>query len=73
MVTVAGSALKHGLAVEDIVHAYRNPLRAWALDEGLTMIIGGTASGELLEVAYVAGDRVDVIVHAMRARPKFLG
>jgi hypothetical protein len=29
---------------EDILHAYRNPLRIWDLGDGLTMMVGPTAA-----------------------------
>lgn len=69
---VAPSAHKHGLSRDAITHAYRNPLRAWLLDDGLIMLIGADAAGALLEIGVVRGDQGDVIVHAMPARPKFL-
>jgi len=31
---IAPSALKHGVGEEDILHAYRNPLRVWDLGGG---------------------------------------
>ncbi len=31
---VAPSAYKHGLSREDILHAYRNPLRIWISETG---------------------------------------
>ena len=69
---IASSALKHGLDESEILHAYRNPVRIWDLDEGFTMIVGPNQSAIFLEVGYVDGDHVHVIVHAMRAREKFL-
>ena len=36
---IAPSALKNGLQREDILHAYRNPLRVWDLGDGFTMMI----------------------------------
>jgi len=69
---VASSAYKHGLSWDAITHAYRHPLRAWLLDDGLVMLIGADAAGALLEVGVVRGDQGDVIVHAMPARAKFL-
>ncbi|MDE0777351.1 MAG: hypothetical protein OSB43_13840 [Nocardioides sp.] len=54
---IAPSALKHGLGEEDILHAYRNPLRVWDLGEGFTMMIGPNRAA---------------IIHAMLARKKFL-
>ncbi len=53
-------------------HAYRNATGAWDLDEGLVMLVGPDRSGAMLEIGVVrAGDGTPVIVHAMKARPKF--
>ena len=41
-------------------------------DEGLTMFIGPRPDGGLLEVGVVNSESGPVIVHANRARPKFL-
>lgn len=71
-VVIAASALKHGLAEEEIVHAYRNPIRIWDLGEDLTIVIGADPSATLLGVGYAQGATAVVIVHAMRAREKFL-
>jgi hypothetical protein len=69
---LAPSAFKHGLAEAEILHAYRNPIRMWDLGDGFTMVIGPNASAVMLEIGYVQGDTAVVIVHAMRAREKFL-
>lgn len=69
---IAPSALKHGLDESEILHAYRNPVRIWDLGDGLTMIVGPNQSAIFLEVGYVDGDQAHVIVHAMKAREKFL-
>ena len=69
---IAPSALKHGLGEPEILHAYRNPVRIWDLGDGFTMIVGPNQSAIFLEVGYVDGDQVHVIVHAMKAREKFL-
>ncbi len=69
---IAQSALKHGLSEDEILHAYRNPIRAWDLGDGLTMIIGANRAALVLEVGYIQGTTAVVIVHAMRARDKFL-
>lgn len=69
---IAQSALKHGLAEGEILHAYRNPLRAWDLGDGFTMIIGPNRAALILEVGFIQGSTAVVIVHAMRAREKFL-
>jgi hypothetical protein len=42
------------------------------LGDGFTMIVGPNAATIFLEVGYVEGDTAVVIVHAMRAREKFL-
>lgn len=55
---IAPSAFKHGLSEDEILHAYRNPVRVWELGDGFTMI--------------VEAEQVHVIVHAMPAREKFL-
>jgi len=69
---VAPSAFKHGLGEEDILHAYRNPVRVWDLGDGFTMMVGANAAAIILEVGYVEGDMAVVIIHAMRARKGFL-
>lgn len=69
---IAPSALKHDLGEEEILHAFRNPVRVWDLGDGFTMIVGPDAAAIFLEVGYIDGDTAVVIVHAMRAREKFL-
>lgn len=69
---LAFSALKHGIKREDILHAYRNQFQTWELGDGFTMVIGASQSGAILEVGCVKRDVAPVIVHAMRAREKFL-
>lgn len=69
---IAPSALKHGLDDEQILHAYRNPVRVWDLGDGFTMIVGPNQAAIFIEVGYVEGEQVHVIVHAMHAREKFL-
>ncbi|MDN5798183.1 MAG: hypothetical protein L0H79_20890 [Intrasporangium sp.] len=69
---IAQSALKHGLDEVEILHAYRNPIRVWDLGDGFTMMIGANAAAIILEVGYIHGETAVVIVHAMRAREKFL-
>lgn len=69
---IAGSARKHGVSDEDMFHAYANPIRVFDLDEGFTMIIGANRAAVIFEIGVVGGVTVPVIVHAMRARDKFL-
>jgi hypothetical protein len=69
---IAESARKHGVSDEDMLHAYANPLRVFELDEGFTMVIGANQAAIIFEVGVVDGAETPVIVHAMRAREKFL-
>lgn len=69
---IADSARRHGVGDEDMLHAYRNPIRIFELDEGFTMIIGANRTALVLEVDVVEATTGPVIVHAMRAREKFL-
>ena len=69
---IAPSARKHDIADDDMRHALRNPIRVDYLDEGLTMFVGPRPDGDLLEIGVVDGDHGPVIVHAARARAKYL-
>lgn len=72
MPAIAASARKHGVPEGDIVHAYDHPVRVFDLDDGFTMLIGGNPAGDLLEVGVVQSLTGPVVVHAMRARTKYL-
>jgi hypothetical protein len=65
------SARRHGVPDDDMMHAYRNPIRVFDLDD-LTMLIGPDEAAQLLEIGVARGEGIDFIVHAMPARPKFL-
>ena len=65
------SARKHGIADDDMLHAYRNPIRVFDLDD-LIMLVGAGADGGLLEVGVAEADGIEFLVHAMTAREKFL-
>jgi hypothetical protein len=69
---IIGSARKHGIADDDILHAFNHPVRYEELDDGFVMIIGPTRSAHLIEVGFVDTDHGPVIVHAMTARRKYL-
>lgn len=69
---IAASARKHGVTDEDKLHAYCNPIRLFELDEELTMIIGANSTAIVFEVGVGQGLTAPVIIHAMRAREKFL-
>ena len=68
---ILASARKHGIDDEDMLHAYRNPIRVFDLDD-LTMLIGPDTATRLLEIGVAEAEGVEFIVHAMAARPKFL-
>lgn len=70
---ILATARKHRVTDEDMLHAYRNPIRAFELDD-LTMLIGPDRSARLLEVgvATATAEGIDFIVHSMPARPRFL-
>jgi hypothetical protein len=68
---ILASARKHGIADEDMLHAYRNPIRVFDLDD-LTLVIGASRDGEPLEIGVATAESIDFIVHAMSARPRFL-
>jgi hypothetical protein len=68
---VLRSARKHGISDDDMLHAYRNPIRAFAVDD-LVMLIGPDRTGRLLEIGVADTDGIDFIVHAMPARPKYV-
>jgi hypothetical protein len=70
---IAPSARRHGLSDEDILHAWRNPARDFDAGEGMTMLIGPARNADLLEIGIVDGGGGPVIVHAMKARAKYLG
>jgi hypothetical protein len=69
---IAESARNHGVSDEDILHQYANPIPVFALDEGFTMVIGANLAAIIYEIGVVDGVTTSVIVHAMRAREKFL-
>jgi hypothetical protein len=68
---IVATARKHGVNDDDMLHAYRNPIRVFDLDD-LVMLIGADEAGRLLEIGVVSGDGVEFIVHAMPARQRFL-
>ncbi len=69
---IAESARKHEVSDQDILHAYANPMRIFELDEGFTMVIGANQAAIVYEIGVVNDRLSSVIVHAMKARKKFL-
>ena len=68
---IVASARKHGISDNDMLHAYRNPIRVFQVDD-LVMLIGADETGRMLEVGVVAAEGIEFIIHAMPAREKFL-
>ncbi len=69
---IVESARKHGIADDDVLHAFHHPVSFEDLDEGFTMIIGPSRSAQLLEVGVVDTDHGPVIAHAMNARRRYV-
>ena len=68
------SARRHGIADEDVLHALRNATDAFT-DQGqygLTIYVGPDREGVALEVGVDDATEPLVIVHAMRARKRYL-
>jgi len=68
---IVASARKHGISDSDMLHAYRNPMRVFQMED-LVMLIGGDESARMLEIGVAAAEGIEFIVHAMPAREKFL-
>lgn len=68
---ILASARKHGITDDDMLHAYRHPIRVFDLDD-LTMLVGPDEAARLLEIGVAEAEGVDFIVHTMPARAKFL-
>lgn len=70
---IEASARKHGVSDDDMLHALRHHWRAFETDDdAVTMFIGPSTSADPLEVGVVTDDDGTALIHAMRARPKFL-
>ncbi len=69
---IVDSARTHGVSDEIIVHAFNNPILVGDLDERMTMFIGPDRAGNLYEIGVVGTDEGPIVVHAMKARPKYL-
>lgn len=68
---ILASARKHGVSDDNMVHAYRNPIPVFELDD-LTMLIGPAVSAAVLEIGVATAEGIDFIVHTMAARARFL-
>ena len=68
---ILDSARKHQISDDDMLHAYRNPIRVFELDD-LTMLLGPATDAQLLEIGVAKAEGIEFIIHAMPARAKFL-
>ena len=68
---IVDSARKHGVSDETILHAFNNPVLVEDLDERMTMFIGPDQGGNLYEIGVVSTGAGPIVVHAMKARPKY--
>lgn len=71
--TILDSARKHGVRDDDMLHAYRHPIRIIEQPDDVTMFIGPAHDGTLLEIGIVEAEDYDglFLIHAMPARPKY--
>jgi hypothetical protein len=73
-VRIAEPARKHGVADDDIRHAFRNATRRVPGDGEVAMLIGPARNGAPLEIGVLGSGGDDpVVIHAMPLRPKFYG
>ncbi|MGH3431350.1 MAG: hypothetical protein ACRDQB_00785, partial [Thermocrispum sp.] len=69
---VLHSAARHGVAVDDAVHAWAYAVDWFQLADGMVMYVGPARTGAALGVGVVEWHGELAIVHAMPARPKFV-
>ena len=67
------SALRHGIAEDDLLHPVRNAVAIDELDDDLRLYIGPARSAALLEVITLrrGADDEELVIHAMPLRAKY--
>lgn len=66
------SARKHDIADEDIRHAIDNAMSMDAQQDDTQLYLGPARNAELLEVvSIVRDDGSELVIHAMKMRPKY--
>jgi hypothetical protein len=71
-VEVHSSARKHGVADEDIEHAIDNVMSIDDQDDDTRLYLGPARNADLLEVVtIVRDDGSELVIHAMKMRPKY--
>ena len=68
---ILASARKHGIADEDILHAFRNAIFE-VTDDDIVMLVGPNRDGNLIEIAIIRSKNGFLIIHAMQAWKKYL-
>jgi hypothetical protein len=72
-VDIEASARKHGVSDEDMLYELGHHWRAFQTDDpAVTMFVGPSSKAEPLEIGVVTDDEGTAIIHAMKAREKFL-
>jgi hypothetical protein len=73
-VEIHPSARKHGIADEDIEHAVENAMSIDERDDDTILYLGPARHADLLEVVTIAReDGSQLVIHAMRMRPRYSG
>jgi hypothetical protein len=71
-VEIHSSARKHGVDDEDIEHAIENAMNADEQEDDTRLYLGPARNAELLEVVtIVRDDGSELVIHAMKMRPKY--
>ncbi|MEJ7799441.1 MAG: hypothetical protein WKF60_02910 [Ilumatobacter sp.] len=65
---ILASARKHRISDDDMLHAYRHPIRVFDLDD-LTMLIGVDTAARFLEIGVAESDGIEFI-GSRHARPR---
>lgn len=69
---IYGSARTHGFADDDIAHAIEHALAVGEQADGKVLYLGPDQAANLLEVVSVLReDGTEIVIHAMRMRPKY--
>ena len=66
------TARKHGIDDDDILHCIDFALLVARLDDQRLLHLGPDTAGNMLEVVTLAvDDEINLVIHAMKMRPKF--
>lgn len=69
---IYGSARKHGITDDDIIHAIAHALAIGDQDDAKVLHLGPDRAGNILEVvSVVRDDGTEIVIHAMRIRVKY--